>query len=205
SPGATTAATGTDPNIDATTWWTQTIGASPATYAFFQTGVAPQSQGVVPEFGKDTNNVSGKIGLDWKPGEGLLAYASISQGYRGVAFNGQAYNNPGELTFADPEKLTSYELGLKTELWDRRAVFNVAAFHYDYKNQQFLDAFTLPGVGGTLFHTINAPRARIDGAEFEFRAKATADLEILSSLGLMSRRRRAVPVVFHASAASGTS
>ncbi|TLY74525.1 MAG: TonB-dependent receptor, partial [Gammaproteobacteria bacterium] len=188
SPGATTAATGTDPNIDATTWWTQTIGASPATYAFFQTGVAPQSQGVVPEFGKDTNNVSGKIGLDWKPGEGLLAYASISQGYRGVAFNGQAYNNPGELTFADPEKLTSYELGLKTELWDRRAVFNVAAFHYDYKNQQFLDAFTLPGVGGTLFHTINAPRARIDGAEFEFRAKATADLEIFSSLGLMSSK-----------------
>src|SRR5207302_1059124 len=120
--------------------------------------------------------------------EGLLAYASISQGYRGVAFNGQAYNNPGELTFADPEKLTSYELGLKTELWDRRAVFNVAAFHYDYKNQQFLDAFTLPGVGGTLFHTINAPRARIDGAEFEFRAKATADLEIFSSLGLMSSK-----------------
>ena len=188
NPGATTAATGTDPNIDATTWWTQTIGALPATYAFFQTGVAPQSQGVVPEFGKDTNNVSGKIGLDWKPGEGLLAYASISQGYRGVAFNGQAYNNPGELTFADPEKLTSYELGLKTELWDRRAVFNVAAFHYDYKNQQFLDAFTLPGVGGTLFHTINAPRARIDGAEFEFRAKATADLEIFSSLGLMSSK-----------------
>src|SRR5437016_499839 len=188
NPGASTAGTGTDPNIDATTWWTQTIGALPATYAFFQTGVAPQSQGVVPEFGKDTNNVSGKIGLDWKPGEGLLAYASISQGYRGVAFNGQAYNNPGELTFADPEKLTSYELGLKTELWDRRAVFNVAAFHYDYKNQQFLDAFTLPGVGGTLFHTINAPRARIDGAEFEFRAKATADLEIFSSLGLMSSR-----------------
>src|SRR5437763_284760 len=176
NPGATTAATGTDPNIDATTWWTQTIGAFPATYAFFQTGVAPQSQGVVPEFGKDTNNVSGKIGLDWKPGEGLLAYASISQGYRGVAFNGQAYNNPGELTFADPEKLTSYELGLKTELWDRRAVFNVAAFHYDYKNQQFLDAFTLPGVGGTLFHTINAPRARLDGAEFELRAQATENL-----------------------------
>jgi iron complex outermembrane recepter protein len=188
NPGASTAGTGTDPNIDATTWWTQTIGALPATYTVFQTGLAPQSQGVVPEFGKDTNNVSGKIGLDWKPGEGLLAYASISQGYRGVAFNGQAYNNPGELTFADPEKLTSYELGLKTELWDRRAVFNVAAFHYDYKNQQFLDAFTLPGVGGTLFHTINAPKARIDGAEFEFRAKATADLEIFSSLGLMSSK-----------------
>jgi iron complex outermembrane receptor protein len=189
NPGASTRASGTDPNIDATTWWTQTIGALPATKTFFQPGFAPQSQGLVPDFGKDTNNVSGKIGLDWKAGDGLLAYLSISQGYRGVAFNGQAYNDPSELTFADPEKLTSYELGLKAELWDRRAVFNAAAFHYDYKNQQFLDAFTLVGAPfGSGFHTINAPKSRLDGAEFEFRAKATTDVEILSSLGLMSSK-----------------
>jgi iron complex outermembrane receptor protein len=143
---------------------------------------------VVPTFENDTNNVSGKLGVDWKFGEGLLAYVSVSQGYRGVAFNGQAYNDNSELTFADPEKLTSYELGLKTELWDRRAVFNAAAFHYDYKNQQFLDAFTLPGGLGTGFRTVNAPKSRVDGAEFEFRAKATSELEIFSSLGLMSSK-----------------
>jgi iron complex outermembrane receptor protein len=171
-----------------TTWWTQTIGAQPATRTFFQTGLSPQGQGVVPEFGKDTNNVSGKIGVDWKPGEDLLSYASISQGYRGVAFNGQAYNDPTELTFADPEKLTSYELGLKSQFWERRGVFNAALFHYDYKNQQFLDAFALPHGLGTGFRTVNAPKSRVDGAEFEFRAKATADLEIGTSVGLMSSK-----------------
>jgi outer membrane receptor protein involved in Fe transport len=168
-----------------TTWWTQTIGAQPATRSNFQTGLAPQAQGLVPAFGKDTNNVSGKIGVDWKPGEGLLAYLSVSQGYRGVAFNGQAYNDPTELTFADPEKLTSYELGVKSEFWERRGVFNAALFHYDYKNQQFLDAFALPHGLGTGFRTVNAPKSRVDGAEFEFRAKASPDLEIGSSLGLM--------------------
>ncbi len=171
------------------TWWTQTIGALPpgvtAPRTFFQTGLAPQGLGVVPEFGQDTNNVSGKIGVDWKPGEDLLTYASVSQGYRGVAFNGQAYNDPTELTFAGPEKLTSYEIGLKTGFWNRRGVFNAAVFHYDYKNQQFLDAFTLPGGLGTGFRTVNAPKSRVDGAEFEFRAKATNDLEILSSVGLL--------------------
>jgi len=140
---------------------------------------------VVPEFGRDTNNVSGKIGADWKASEDLLTYASISQGYRGVAFNGQAYNDPTELTFAGPEKLTSYEIGLKTGFWNRRGVFNAAVFHYDYKNQQFLDAFALPGGLGTGFRTVNAPRSRVDGAEFELRVKATPDLEIGSSLGLM--------------------
>ena len=196
SPGATIAATGTDPNIDATTWWTQTVG-NPALYPpppptpptagrhYFQQGLAVQGYGFVPTFENDTSNVSGKVGVDWKASDGVLAYASISQGYRGVAFNGQAYNDNSELTFADPEKLTSYEIGLKTELWQRRAVFNAAAFHYDYKNQQFLDEFPLPGGLGTGFRTVNAPKSRVDGAEFEFRAKATPDLEIGSSLGLM--------------------
>src|ERR1700730_11282028 len=182
-----------------TTWWTQTIGALPAGVTaprtFFQTGLAPQGLGVVPEFGKDTNNFSGKIGVDWKPGEDLLAYASISQGYRGVAFNGQAYNAPTQLTFAGAEKLTSYEIGLKTGFWDRRGVFNAALFHYDYKNQQFLDAFTLPGGLGSGFRTVNAPKSRVDGAEFEFRAKATNDLEILSSVGLLHSKY--VELVLH--------
>src|ERR1700681_294036 len=55
-----------------TTWWTQTIGAQPATRSYFQTGLAPQGQGLVPEFDRDTNNVSGKIGADWKASEDLL-------------------------------------------------------------------------------------------------------------------------------------
>src|SRR5213080_855587 len=62
SPGATGAATGTDPNIDATTWWTQTIG-NPALYPppppntpptaprlYFQQGLAVQGLGFVPTF-----------------------------------------------------------------------------------------------------------------------------------------------------------
>jgi iron complex outermembrane recepter protein len=185
---------GFSPNIDATTWWTQTIG-NPALYtppgsptaprSSFQQGLAPQAFGVVPTFSNDTNNVSGKVGADWRVNEQVLTYLSISQGYRGVAFNGQAYNDNSELTFAEPEKLTSYELGAKTEFWNNRAVFNVAAFHYDYKNQQFLDAFNLPGGLGTGFRTVNAPKSRVDGAEFEFQVRATNDLQIMANLGLL--------------------
>jgi iron complex outermembrane recepter protein len=185
---------GYSPNIDATTWWTQTIG-NPALYTppgsptaprnSFQQGLAPQAFGVVPNFSNDTNNVSGKVGADWRVNEQVLTYLSVSQGYRGVAFNGQAYNDNSELTFAEPEKLTSYEIGIKTELWNRRGIFNVALFHYDYKNQQFLDAFNLPGGLGTGFRTVNAPKSRIDGAEFEFQVRATNDLQIMANLGLL--------------------
>jgi iron complex outermembrane recepter protein len=186
---------GMSPDIDATTWWTQTIG-NPALYhsvntpptaprTNFQQGLAVQGFGFVPTFENNTSNVSGKIGADWRVNEQVLTYLTISQGYRGVAFNGQAYNDNSELTFAEPEKLTSYEIGAKTEFWDRHAIFNTAAFYYDYKNQQFLDAFSLPGGLGTGFRTTNAPKSRVYGAEFEFQVRATNDLTIMANLGLL--------------------
>jgi iron complex outermembrane receptor protein len=175
--------TGFTPDGGVMAFWTQTIGSQPATFTNYQNGTAPQ--GPTLNLSQDNNNVSFRAGLDWKPSEAVLTYLNISQGYRGAAFNGQAFNFPQEANFADPEKLTSFEIGLKADLWERRGVFNAALFHYDYKNQQFLDAFTLPGGAGSGFHTVNAPKARVDGAEFEFRAKATDDLEIRAGLGLM--------------------
>src|ERR1700676_5450922 len=169
-----------------TTLWTQTIGALPATFTNYQTALAPQ--GPTLNLYEDNTNVSFKAGADWKPSDVVLAYVNFSQGYRGAAFNGQAFNFPAEANFAAPEKLNSIEIGLKTALWNRRGEFNVAVFHYDYKNQQFLDAFTLPGGAGSGFHTVNAPKSRVDGAEFEFRAKPTDDLEIRSALGLLHSR-----------------
>ena len=174
-----------------TTHWTQTIGGVGPTTCLdpsgFCTGTAPQGP-VYPDLRQSNNNTSIKVGVDWKPSDDILVYASFSQGYRGAAFNGQAVNSPAELNFADPEKLASTEIGLKADLWNRRAAFNAAVFHYDYKNQQFLDAFTLPNNAGTGFHTVNAPKSRVDGAEFEFRAKATDDLELRAGLGLLSTK-----------------
>jgi iron complex outermembrane receptor protein len=170
------------------TQWTQTIPYDPvASYAQYSTSLSPQA-GVSPTLRQSNNNVSVKAGADWKPVEDILLYANFSQGYRGAAFNGQAFNSPAELNFAAPEKLNSYEIGMKAELWNRRAIFNAAAFHYDYRNQQFLDAFALPGGAGTGFHTVNAPKSRVDGAEFEFRARATEDLEVRAGLGLLTSK-----------------
>jgi iron complex outermembrane receptor protein len=172
---------------DTATLWTQTIGAVAPSYSQFQTGL--QAQGAAhPEISQSNSNVSAKAGVDWKPTDDVLTYFSFSQGYRGAAFNGQAYNLAEELTFAKPEKLNSYEIGVKSEWWEHRAVLNAAVFHYDYRNQQFLDTFALSNGGGTGFHTVNAPKSRVDGAEVEFRAKATSDLSLGASIGLLQSK-----------------
>jgi len=186
--GLTAPSSGYGP-IDGTTLWTQTIPyVLPVSYVQYSTSFIPPG-GVNPQLEQDNNNTSFKAGVDWKPSEDMLTYASFTEGYRGAAFNGQAFNAPAELNFAAPETLKSYEIGYKSSFWNHRAEFNAAAFHYDYRNQQFLDSFPLPvPPGGTGFHTVNAPKSRVDGAEFEFRFKPNENLELRSALGLLNTK-----------------
>ena len=82
------------------TWWTQTIGAQPGDPQLLPDRHWRRRAPRCPPSADDNDNVSGKVGIDWKPSEDLLTYFSVSQGYRGAAFNGQAFNDPSELNFA---------------------------------------------------------------------------------------------------------
>ena len=176
---------GLGPN-DGQTYWSQTIPVLPTSLTTFLPSIAPQSA-PTPPFGQTNKNVSGNIGADWKPVDGLLAYATISQGYRGAAFNGQAYISPAELTFAAPETLRDYEIGLKSEFWEKRVELNTAIFYYDYRNMQFLDTFYTPsGIIG--IRLTNAPKAKITGGEVELRLKPVLDLEVRGGIGLEDAR-----------------
>ena len=73
------------------------------------------------------------INLDYKPTEDILLYVKYSRGYRGGGIN---ESNIGAETWK-PEKLDTYELGLKAEF--RGAIsgrFNFAGFWNEFSNQQ---------------------------------------------------------------------
>lgn len=171
------------PQVNIPTLWTPTIPyLDGVSFVDFAPGTAPQA-GTYPTLANSTSNVSFKAGVDWKHSDDVMTYLSISRGFRGVAFNGQALNDPLELTFAKPEQLTSYELGNKAQFLEHRLQVNTAAFYYDYRNQQFLDQFA--GPTGPLYHVINAPKSRIAGAEAEVRVKASDALELRANLGYL--------------------
>lgn len=129
-------------------------------------------------------NVSGKIGIDFDISRDALIYAKFSTGYRGSAFNGAAYFSPAELSVAKPETLKAYELGFKTELFDRLVRFNGAVFYYDYKNQQSLDynSQTQAQI------VVNLPKSRVKGAEFDLAIRPAPSLTLTSSLGLLDAK-----------------
>lgn len=130
------------------------------------------------------SNVSGKIGIDFKTEGGTLLYASASRGYRSSAFNAQAFFAPEELSVADPEILTAYEVGVKGQIFDRRLQMTAAAFYYDYKNQQVLDV----DPNTTAQVLVNLPKARVLGAEFEFVARVSDAFRLSGGIGLLDTK-----------------
>ena len=110
----------------------------------------------------DESNVSGKLGFEYRFDDSTMLYGSLSRGYRGGAFNGQAQFSAEEATYADPETVDAIEAGLKTEPFGGAARLNLSAFYYRYENQQYID--TTPTLSLVL---ANAPESRVYGGEIE--------------------------------------
>ncbi len=84
---------------------------------------------------------SGKAQLDFHLAPDLLAYAGVNRGVKGGGFTAPLFpffiNDTSALIFK-PEKLTSYEVGFKSEFLDHKLRLNGAAYYYDYKDYQAL-------------------------------------------------------------------
>ena len=126
--------------------------------------------------------VTGKVGLDYTLSNGTLIYGSFSQGYRGGAFNAQAFYDPREVNTVDPEYLDSFEVGFKSTLWDDRVRLNGAAFYYSYENQQIINGAEPPDFIQTL---ISVDESEIVGLEIEASAQVTPALLLSAGIGIL--------------------
>ena len=148
------------------------------------------TNGITSDFdGKRTDKAfTPRVSLSFKPNDDHHLYASWSKGFKGGGFDprGQSRSAPDldgvggvtpdevyEFMDFDPEKVTSYELGWKASLLDKRVFTSLALFHADYTDMQIpgsIGCFAggLPSFCGA---TTNAAKARIRGVEFEGDAR----------------------------------
>lgn len=89
---------------------------------------------VFPERELQFKKASWKLSVDHRFSESLLMYASYNRGFRGGTFVPQA--NPA--TTLVPEVVDAYEVGLKSDLFDRRLRFNLSGYYYDQSSVQVL-------------------------------------------------------------------
>lgn len=82
--------------------------------------------------------LTGRITLDHQLNDDIFVYGTLSTGYKPGGLNAAipvAFQNVSTFTF-DREEVTSFELGTKSLLMDRRVVFNGAFFAYQYSGLQ---------------------------------------------------------------------
>jgi iron complex outermembrane recepter protein len=128
-----------------------------------------------------TGEFTGRVVLDYKFTDDIMAYASYSRGYRAGAYNGLAYQDISQVYFVPPEKVNAYEAGIKSRFLDNRVQLNLAGFYYDYTGQQIAQI-----IGATSF--LRSADGRIFGAEAELAAQITDRIRIDASLGLLDSK-----------------
>lgn len=103
-----------------------------------------------------------RVAADQKFTRDVFGFASVSRGFRSGGFNGGARSIAEASAPAfNPEFVTTYELGLKTDWLARTLRLNATVFYSDYKDQQV--AFLSDGVR---FGT-NTMNTKISGLELE--------------------------------------
>ena len=137
------------------------------------------------ELDRSWGDVSGLATISAKLTADVLAYATYSRGQKsgGLNFATLPLSATGapllELAVVAPEKVDNYELGLKTQFFDRHLTANVSLFRTDVTNYQstIVDASVTPARA----YIANIGKVRSKGVELDVRARPVTGLSLYGS------------------------
>ncbi|MET0657097.1 MAG: TonB-dependent receptor, partial [Steroidobacteraceae bacterium] len=121
------------------------------------------------------NKLTWRLAVNHDFTDDVRAYVSYNRGIKSGGFD---LLGPGAPPYK-PEILDAYEIGLKSELLDRRIRLNLAAYYYDYQDIQVSS-----NPQGTIV-TNNAASAKVKGAEAELEFAVTQQLRIYAGANFM--------------------
>lgn len=148
--------------------------------------VTPADNGSQFSCEADWNEFSPKIGLDYSFSDNLMGYAHVSRGFKSGVFNGRPISTE-EISVADPETVTSYEVGFKSQLMEQRLQLNGSLFHNAYKDQQQLvNTSSAATAAGLILLVENAAESSLTGAEVELSAVLGDGLSVMGGLAWLN-------------------
>jgi len=117
------------------------------------------------------NKANWDLSGTYKLNKDVSAYARVATGFRAPSIAAASASVP--ITVADAETITSYEAGIKADLFNRRARASFSVFDYDVKNQQL----TVVGGNSNVTKLINAAKTKGRGLEGEIEGFVTPDFK----------------------------
>lgn len=128
-------------------------------------------------------DVSPMVTLAYHPSSNAMVYGTVAKGFRSGGINDvltPELDNNGVFGF-DPETLMSYEIGLKSDWFNRKVTFNLSAFSSVYEDIQV-----------NVIHPVaskryigNIKEAEIRGAELELGYRPLPNLRFNAGVGLL--------------------
>ena len=127
--------------------------------------LTPLVEAFKTNYGEEWTQVTPQATLRWTPSDTQMAYLTASKGFKGGGFQNNASKAFPAATPYQPETVTNYEFGYKTELFDRSVRWNSAVFYMDYLNLQVQQT-----LASCLCNVIsNAASATIKGVETDLQ------------------------------------
>jgi len=128
-----------------------------------------------------------RVAVDYRFSDAFLGYASVSTGFKGGGTNPRPFNADQLIPF-NPEKVTAYEVGFKSDLFDNRLRFNGAVFLNDYTDLQ-IPVNACPGAPCAA--RFNAGDAEVKGVELELSAEPVDGFLIDGALSYIDQKLKA--------------
>jgi iron complex outermembrane receptor protein len=128
------------------------------------------------------DHIDWKAGLDYQWTPDVMTYLSATTGFRGGGFNPRPFTNL-QISSYKPEKLTEFEIGVKSEWFDHRLRANLAGYYGLYRDV-IVTSQRLDATGAPFTAPENVGSADITGGEFELEATPAQGLTITYTAGL---------------------
>ncbi len=131
-------------------------------------------------------DLSGQLAVSYDLGERIMLYGTAARGYKsgGINMAGIPTLPDGSPALAsievDPEAVTTFELGLKTQSFNRHLTANLALYSTDITDYQanVVDA----GPGALRGYLANVDKVEIRGVELDLTARPTASLDLYANV-----------------------
>ena len=117
-----------------------------------------------------------KVSMDYAITDNSMAYITYSSGYKSGGVTFATWAEAGNVGGFEEEHLDSLEIGYKARLMNNRMQLNLAAYQYDYTDQQVQSIVVVNGAPQGL--TDNAAESDMKGVELEMSYLLTDALKV---------------------------
>ena len=130
--------------------------------------------------GLEDSALTGQVTVAYEVADDVLTYATYSRGAKSGGLS-LGVLPAGVSPVVEPEKVDAWELGVKSQFWDRRVTLNAAAYWTEVDNYQAAISEQIGTTSSFVRYISNIPGVRSRGVEVDLTVAPTRNVRLTAS------------------------